>query len=121
MKRTRSSGFALAKTLRVIIKTLNGRRLNGDVQTHPSAAVTVDSPPEVKVSLFKDLFRARNDVYAVRWEGRNGKTGYSPAGNKKWDKAPSFGREPKKSFRLTKLFSLRCQRVPRSFTGLTGL
>ena len=111
----------MAKTLRVIIKTLNGRRLNGDVQTHPSAAVTVDSPPEVKVSLFKDLFRARNDVYAVRWEGRNGKTGYSPAGNKKWDKAPSFGREPKKSFRLTKLFSLRCQRVPRSFTGLTGL
>jgi hypothetical protein len=64
----------------------------GDVKAHPSAAVTVDSPPEVKVSLFKDLFRARNDVYAVRWEGRNGKTGYSPAGDKEWDKAPSFGR-----------------------------
>ena len=80
--------------------------LNGDVKVYPSAAVTVDSPPEVKVSLFKDLFRGRNDVYAVRWEGRNGKTGYSPAGDKEWDKAPSFGRGPKKSFRLTKLFSL---------------
>jgi hypothetical protein len=79
--------------------------LNGDVKGHPSAAVTVDSPPQVKVSLFKDLFRARNDVYAVRWEGRNGKTGYSPAGEKEWDKALS-GRGPKKSFRLTKLFSL---------------
>jgi hypothetical protein len=80
--------------------------LNDDVKAHPSAAVTVDSPPEVIVSLFKDLFRARNDVYAVRWEGRNGKTGYSPAGDKEWDNATSFGPGPKKSFRLTKLFSL---------------
>jgi hypothetical protein len=32
-----------------------------------------------KVRLFRSLFRGREDVYAVRWEGRNGKTGYSPA------------------------------------------
>ena len=76
--------------------------LNGDVKV---AAVTVDSSPKIKVSLFKDLFRGRDDVYAVRWEGQNGKTGYSPAGQKEWDKALS-GRGPKKSFRLTKLFSL---------------
>jgi len=106
VRKTRDSGFALAKTLRAVIKTLKGPSLNGDVKAHPSAAVTVDSPPEVKVSLFKDLFRNRDDVYAVRWEGRNGKTGYSPAGDKEWDKAPSLGRGPKKSFRLTKLFSL---------------
>jgi hypothetical protein len=80
--------------------------LSGDVKAHPSAVVTVDSPPEVKVSLFKDLFRGRDDVYAVRWEGRNGNSGYSPAGDKEWDKAPSSGRGPKKSFRITKLFSL---------------
>jgi hypothetical protein len=42
--------------------------LNVDVKGHPSAAVTVDSPPEVKVSLFKDLFRGGDGVYAVRWE-----------------------------------------------------
>lgn len=41
-----------------------------------SASVTVHSPPEAKVSLFKSVFRARDDVYAVRWE-RNGKSGYS--------------------------------------------
>jgi len=70
------------------------------------ATVTVASPPEVKVSLFKDLFRGRDDVYAVRWEGKNGKTGYSPAGNKEWEQSPSSGRGPKKSFRITKLFSL---------------
>jgi hypothetical protein len=58
------------------------------------------------VSLFKDLFRGRDDVYAVRWEGRNGKAGYSPAGDKEWDQTPSSGQGPKKSFRITKLFSL---------------
>ena len=77
--------------------------LNGAVK---AAAVTIDSPPEVKVSLLKDLFRGRDDVYAVRWEGQNGKTGYSPAGEKEWDKALSSGRGPKKPFRLTRLFSL---------------
>ncbi len=73
---------------------------------HLSAAVTNDSRPAVKVSLFKDLFRGRDDVYAARWEGRSGKTGYSPAGIREWDQAPSSGRGPKKSFRITKLFSL---------------
>jgi hypothetical protein len=37
--------------------------LNGDVK---AAAVTNDTPPEVKKSLFKDLFPGRDDVYAVR-------------------------------------------------------
>lgn len=37
------------------------------------ATVTVASPPEVKVSLFKALFRGRDDVYAVRWEGKSGR------------------------------------------------
>ena len=78
----------------------------GEVKAPPSATVTADSRPDVKVSLFKDLFRGRDDVYAVRWEGRNGKTGYSPAGDKEWDQTPSSGRGPKKSFRITKLFSL---------------
>jgi hypothetical protein len=32
-----------------------------------------------KIQLFRSLFRGREDVYAVRWEGRNGKSGYSPA------------------------------------------
>jgi hypothetical protein len=52
---------------------------SGEEKPQSSATVTVDSRPEVKVSLFMDLFRGRDDVYAVRWEGKNGKTGYSPA------------------------------------------
>ncbi len=32
-----------------------------------------------KIRLFRSLFRGRDDVFAVRWESRNGKAGYSPA------------------------------------------
>ncbi|MGH9472040.1 MAG: TOTE conflict system archaeo-eukaryotic primase domain-containing protein [Terriglobales bacterium] len=42
------------------------------------------SPPERKLALFRQLFRGREDVYAVRWEGKNGKSGYSPAAIVDW-------------------------------------
>ena len=57
--------------------------------TQAPATVRIDSPPELKVSLFRNLFRGRHDVYAVRWEGKNGRTGYSPAGIREWEQAPS--------------------------------
>ncbi len=37
------------------------------------------STPEEKISLFRYLFRGREDVFAIRWEGKSGKSGYSPA------------------------------------------
>lgn len=43
------------------------------------ASVTTKSSTQDKIRLFRSLFRGRDDVYAVRWEGKNGKTGYSPA------------------------------------------
>ena len=66
------------------------------------AAVTSKSSPDEKVKLFRSLFRGREDVYAARWEGRNGKTGYSPAYRKIWSN--SFQKkpdEPKEYFPLT--------------------
>jgi superfamily II DNA or RNA helicase len=83
----------------------------------PSATVTVGSQPEVKVSLFKALFRGREDVYAIRWEGKNGKTGYSPAGEKEWDKSPTSRRGPKKSFRITRLYSLNAEVIRDHLLG----
>jgi len=77
---------------------------NKNVRT--SATVKADSLPELKVSLFSSLFRGRGDVYALRWEGRNGRTGYSPAGIREWSQAASAGRGQKKSFRHSKLFPL---------------
>ncbi len=37
-----------------------------------------------KVALFGRLFRGRTDVYPVRWEGKAGKSGYSPACANEW-------------------------------------
>jgi hypothetical protein len=42
--------------------------------------LTANSTSDQKVIRFRRLFRGRDDVYAVRWEGKNGRTGYSPAG-----------------------------------------
>jgi len=42
------------------------------------------STPEEKISLFRDLFRGREDVFAIRWEGKSGKSGYSPASVMDW-------------------------------------
>ena len=42
------------------------------------------STPEDKIALFRILFRGREDVYAVRWEGKEGKSGYSPAAAMDW-------------------------------------
>jgi superfamily II DNA or RNA helicase len=64
--------------------------------------VTAKSSPDEKVKLFRRLFRGRDDVYAVRWEGRNGKAGYSPACKKIW--STPFQRkpdEPREFFPLT--------------------
>ena len=71
-----------------------------------TARVTNDSRPESKVSLFRSLFRGRDDVYAVRWEGTNGRTGYSPAGIREWDHAASSRNGQKRSFHLSKLLTL---------------
>lgn len=37
------------------------------------------SPEAAKVGLFRRLFRGREDVYPYRWDGRDGRSGYSPA------------------------------------------
>jgi superfamily II DNA or RNA helicase len=75
-------------------------------KAQPSANVTADSRPELKVSLFRSLFRGRDDVYAVRWEGSNGRTGYSPAGIREWNRTSSVGPGKKRSVKHSELFPL---------------
>lgn len=51
---------------------------------HPGS-VDARSPPNEKVSLFRSLFRGREDVYPRRFESRtSGKTGYSPVCSNEW-------------------------------------
>jgi superfamily II DNA or RNA helicase len=38
-----------------------------------------DSSEAEKITLFRSLFRGRDDVYAYRWESRDGRSGYAPA------------------------------------------
>src|SRR5260370_1070942 len=42
------------------------------------------STPEEKIAFFRNLFRGREDIFAIRWEGKSGKSGYSPAGVMDW-------------------------------------
>ena len=55
-------------------------------QDKESTSITSESPTDDKISLFRSLFRGREDVYAVRWESKNGRSGYSPACPHEWDR-----------------------------------
>lgn len=53
--------------------------------SHTIVDVCHQSPPEVKIALFRSLFRGRDDVYPRRFESRTtGKSGYSPACGNEW-------------------------------------
>lgn len=48
-------------------------------------AITKFSPPELKIALFRSLFRGREDAFARRWQSaKTGKSGYSPACGNEW-------------------------------------
>ncbi|MBM7691302.1 hypothetical protein JOC77_000707 [Peribacillus deserti] len=46
-----------------------------------------------RLNIYKDLFKGRTDVYALRWESKNGKSGYSPACGNEWH--PALCQKPK--------------------------
>ena len=60
------------------------------VRSIPSAGdppVTSSSPVAAKLALFRKLFRGRDDVFALRWQSKLGRSGYSPACAHEWDRA----------------------------------
>ena len=54
---------------------------------HHSASISIHSPVEDKIELFRNLFRGREDVYPVLWQAKDGRKGYSPACKNEWNKA----------------------------------
>lgn len=46
--------------------------------------VTMKSPPEAKVRLFRTMFGGREDVFARRWGSKSGKNGYQPVCANLW-------------------------------------
>ncbi|MDI6816022.1 MAG: DEAD/DEAH box helicase family protein, partial [Actinomycetota bacterium] len=57
-----------------------------DITQGCSNTITNLSSAEAKIALFRSLFQGREDVFAMRWEGRSGKSGYSPACLHEWDR-----------------------------------
>lgn len=54
---------------------------------HEEKAVSVtnkNEKAEEKIKLFMSLFKGRNDVYAKRWQNKEGKSGYSPVCTNEW-------------------------------------
>jgi hypothetical protein len=49
----------------------------------PSAHISV-LKAEQRIALFRSLFHGRDDVYAVRWENTDGRSGYMPRADRDW-------------------------------------
>jgi hypothetical protein len=47
-------------------------------------AVSHASDSRAKIALFRSLFRGREDVYAIRWENPDGRSGYMPKADRDW-------------------------------------
>src|SRR5882672_5185506 len=77
-ERLREENRRLREQLGTVITERPVVPVSADTATVTQGTVTAKSPAEEKVKLFRRLFRGRDDIYAARWEGRNGKTGYSP-------------------------------------------
>jgi hypothetical protein len=39
---------------------------------------------EQRIARFRSLFRGREDVYAIRWESNDGRSGYMPKADRDW-------------------------------------
>ncbi|WP_020681302.1 TOTE conflict system archaeo-eukaryotic primase domain-containing protein [Marinobacterium rhizophilum] len=59
----------------------------------PPAHAQLILSPEQKVKLFRDLFRGRSDLFAVRWQNAQGRHGYSVACHNEW--LPGICKKPK--------------------------
>ncbi|GAA1496730.1 DEAD/DEAH box helicase family protein [Paeniglutamicibacter kerguelensis] len=64
------------------------REAQPELALHADGPVTSRSPAETKVAFYQSLFRARTDIYALRWENtKAGSSGWVPAvagGWRKW-------------------------------------
>lgn len=56
-------------------------------QLQQPSLITPDSKfytPKQKIPIFKGLFRGRTDIFANRWQNKQGRSGYSVACNNEW-------------------------------------
>jgi superfamily II DNA or RNA helicase len=53
-------------------------------QSLPIAPDSTSYSPEQKIAIFRNLFRGRTDIFAKRWQNKQGRSGYSVACNNEW-------------------------------------
>jgi hypothetical protein len=73
---------ALAKQTADAVTTQ--KQLSGDSSQASPIEINRNSPPEIKIALFRSLFKGREDVYAKRFENKTGGAGYSPVCRNEW-------------------------------------
>ncbi|MGD6780152.1 TOTE conflict system archaeo-eukaryotic primase domain-containing protein [Sutcliffiella horikoshii] len=60
---------------------------NKPTENNGQDKVTRHSPLHAKIQLYRRLFNGRTDVYATRWESKDGRNGYLPACANEWDQS----------------------------------
>ncbi|AVK83425.1 restriction endonuclease subunit R [Lysinibacillus sp. B2A1] len=53
-------------------------------QETKKVAITREQKIQERINIYRNLFKGRPDIYAVRWEAKNGKSGYMPACENEW-------------------------------------
>jgi len=67
---------------------------------HLSTSISIHSPVENKIELFRNFFRGRDDVYPVLWQARDGRKGYSPACKNEWQSDIAAFHETCRTYRI---------------------
>jgi superfamily II DNA or RNA helicase len=127
-------GIELSENVRLLEENARLRKLRAEREPPTSAPRAPEVPPQPipiatapdkheeerrKIALFRDLFRGREDVYAVRWQGRDGKYGYTPAAIQDWDALSHCALDQRKrvSRKTRKLLPLTDEAIRNHLTG----
>jgi hypothetical protein len=71
----------------------------------PEVRNPIVATAEQRIALFRSLFRGREDVYAIRWENADGRSGYMPKADRDWKSYLSATAEDRKKVdRLTRTY-----------------
>jgi len=53
-------------------------------KSKPVLPISDSFSPEQKITIFRNLFRGRTDIFANRWQNQRGRSGYTVACDNEW-------------------------------------
>ncbi len=65
------------------ISPIQSIKIQPEIKELTESKLSVDE----KIKLYRLLFHGRDDIFATRWESKDGRAGYSPACANEWDRA----------------------------------